>query len=178
MLFDTKALRPDLLRAGFEQAAAAGRVPNFQHEPWVQDGWCWAAVTTMVHRALRHEHRRQCHWAERLRHRTCCDQEFDCKGGEPVKAALDLENHCRPGGERAGGLTFDQIKAEIPPTGGGRPIVCTQPGHALVLVAWEIDPIEGNCVYWADPAEAGEEWEIFVEGEIKAEPWVSTFLTI
>jgi hypothetical protein len=177
MLFATKALRPDLLKEGLARAATAGRVTDLKHERWVQDGWCWAAVTTMVHLALNHEYRPQCHWAERLSHRTCCGQEYDCKGAEPVKDALDLENHSRPCGVIAGGLTFERIKTEIPAEGKGRPIVCTQPGHTLVLVAWEIDPIDGDCVYWADPAEGGEEWAVFVEGKIKSEPWVSTFLT-
>jgi hypothetical protein len=177
MLFATKPLSADFLRAGLERAATAGRVPGFQHEHWLQDGWCWAAVTTMVHRALRHEYQPQCKWAERLLHRACCGQEYNCKDYQPVKAALDLENHCRPHGALAGGLTFDRVKAEIPAAGGGRPIVCTQPGHSLLLVAWEVDPTDGNCVYWADPADYGEEWAIFAEGKIKSEPWVSTFLT-
>jgi hypothetical protein len=177
MLFGTRALNPDRLREGLEQAATSGRAKQLTHEHWLQDGWCWAAVTTMVHLSSTGEHRPQCHWAERLRHESCCGHEPDCKGSQPVKAALDLENHCRPDGVIAGGLTFARIQAEIPPTGDGMPIVCLQPGHTLVLVEWNIDPVDGNCVYWADPAEAGEEWAIFVENEIKAETWVATFLT-
>jgi hypothetical protein len=179
MVFAVRSLRAELLQEGLGTVRPAGRVSTLRHEMWVQDGWCWAAAATMVHLAIAGRYEPQCRWAEALLQRSCCGHESDCAGGQPVKAALDLEKHCRPGpdGVRSGGLTFAEVQAEIPEAGGGRPIVCTQPGHTLVLAAWEVDPIDGPCLYWNDPSEAGEEWEIFVEGEIRGETWEATFLT-
>lgn len=175
MIFATSALSAEALQKGQATAPTAARVASLELEEWVQSGWCWAAVTTMVHRAITGEHRPQCHWAERMLHQTCCAQAHTCRVLQPVKEVLDLEGHCRE--VLIGGPTFERVQQEIPVTGGGFPIVATQPGHTLVLFGWEIDPDEGPCVYWADPAEPDEKWEIFDPERARGANWECTFFT-
>lgn len=176
-----RALNQELLVTGLSEAPKEVRVPDFTPEPWFQDGWCWAAVATQVHRCLTLEDRPQCHWAERLVSPTCCQKPRDCRAGKPVKEVLDLEGHCRD--VRLGPLDFVDIQREIPevvPEQGKRlPVVCGQSGHVVVLCAWGVDPVDGEYVWYADPAKQELQWSLYtVFRDIKGGGWMATFLEV
>lgn len=151
-------------------------VPNLTHEPWFQDGWCWAAMATLVHRCLTFQDLPQCHWAVQLIAATCCAKPRDCKTSKEVDVVLGVENHLR--NAQAGHLSFPEIQGEIALEGSRFPIVCGQQGHVVVLCIWGLDPKDGEYVWYSDPAERALRWALYpVFRDTVGGGWKATFLT-
>jgi hypothetical protein len=172
-----KALNQEALTEGLAKAPPLEvSVLNLKHEPWFQDGWCWAAMATLVHRCLTLEDLPQCHWAVQLINATCCNAPRDCKMSKEVDVVLGVANHLRIA--QAGHLSFLDIQGEIAPQGPRFPIVCGQDGHVVVLCIWGVDSKQQEYVWYSDPAEMALRWALYPAfRDTIGGGWKATFLT-
>lgn len=134
------------------QAPPPVEVPNFTPLAWDRDGWCWAAVASMVDQCLSplHQPVPQCRWAQILISADCCAHPENCVAtAPPMEDVLKIKQHLRE--SRSSPLTFPEIQGEIPQAGPRRPVVCGQFGHVVVLTTWGSDG-RGEYVWYADPA--------------------------
>lgn len=176
MVFKRSRLDAAALATGAQTPGASGQVPRFEHERWlVEQFWCWAAATAMVHFSRTGKKLLQADLAGDMIDPQCRIVPIDCKLREVVADALDFTNHLRPNGRGKPALSFADIVAEIPGPADGVPIVCVLPGHCVVIFAWKRDPT-GEMICVADPAEEDAEWTNFVPGSINGDVWVETAL--
>jgi hypothetical protein len=184
-----RQLNLSLAQQGQAQAAQAPppvEVPNFIPLAWDRDGWCWAAVASMVHQCMSPQHVAlpQCFWAQQLISSDCCAHPENCVATAPaMEDVLRLKQHLRDSRSRP--LTFLEIQGEIPQlpqAGPRRPVVCGQFGHVVVLTTWGSDG-RGNYVWYADPAPQGNgapalTWALYdVFQRTTGGGWQVTFLT-